>query len=190
MIARYELTAALEGTRRMIRLDDGALSFFDQSAQGFWKSFAAAVFIIGAHITVFMLFSSQGNLLYGVSREISTGIMLWFAYPLVAWYMLGYLDRRDRFFTYIVPFKWLQLPFSLAFLVVGLLVLMNPKLMILFYLCIGAWIFYHWRLVRASLGVTPSMALALTLFEFFLTLILQTCAFALSKILSKVTLAI
>lgn len=183
MSAPSALLAALEGTRRLIRLDDSALSFFDQSAQGFWKSFDAVALIIAAHLVAFILFSAPANLFHGISREILTGIILWLAYPLIAHYLVIYLDRSDRYFTYIVPFNWLRLPLNLASLIAALLALTNSGLTFLFYLCIGAWIFYHWRLVRTSLGVSASMALALTLFEFFFTLIVQSSILATSKML-------
>lgn len=181
MISLPELMLALVGSWKLIRLEEKALDFFDLSERGFWKSFTAAALLIAAQCLVLLWVASpQKEPVHIVLREVASGTMLWLSYPLIAHYVLIYLGCRERYFSYIVPFNWLQLPFGLAFLATSLLVLMNMKFVLLFYVLIGVWIFYHARLIRLSLNVAPNMAFALALFEFFLGLVLQAVAVAVS----------
>ena len=180
MISFSEMILAFMGCQRLLRRDDSALSFFDLSERGFWKSYTPAALMIVAQCGVLLVLSTAPDPLHLILREIVAGTMLWLSYPLVAYYVLGYLGCRERFFAYIVPLNWLQLPFGLAFLIISLFFLAFPKLALLFYACIAAWIYYHARLARLSLGIAPNMSFALALFEFFLGLILQAMVVAVS----------
>ncbi len=124
--AWVEVRLALTGTLRLARGDRGGLSCFDRSLDGFWRSFRAAVayyplylVLLTMRITVAEWESSSGWRIASQSKLIGY-VIGWVAFPLVMLTVTQRLGRAHRFFDFMVPYNWCQLPQSALFVLVGL----------------------------------------------------------------------
>ncbi len=126
MIAsRAEINAAIRGALKLWRGDPAGMEFFDRGLDGFWRSFFAAVLAVPAHVALLLLSSSRAELAEHLPRllvvEAIAYVISWTAYPLVMAFMVDWLDRRDRYFDYMVPYNWAGLVQILVFLAVAAL---------------------------------------------------------------------
>jgi len=175
-----EALRALQGAVALARRDPDASRFFDLSADAFWRSFGAIVFIVPLYIIFVMAdarmtaelapppappMPSMPSLF---AAEIVALGLDWVAYPLVMFFVTRQFDLTRRYAAYIIVYNWSSLlvalvltPPSLLYAVgllpVGLIVLIN-------LLAVIALLVYHWYIatqVLAVPGVTAAGFVAL-----------------------------
>jgi len=123
--AWLEIRLALIGTLRLARGDRGGLACFDRSADGFWRSFRAAVIsyplylvLLSMRVTVAEWERSGAFLI--ITVETIAYVIAWTAFPLLMLIVAQRIGRPHRFFDFMVPYNWSQLPQSALFVLVGL----------------------------------------------------------------------
>jgi hypothetical protein len=165
--AWLEVRLALVGTLRLAKGDRGALSCFDRSFDGFWRSFRAAIIsyplylmLLTMRVTVPEWERSGG--LHIVIVETIAYVIAWAAFPLAMLTVTRWIDRTHRFFDFMVPYNWSQVPQSALFVLVGLEaesgVLGAPSAQAIEVAAAVAVLVYEWFIARVALDTTASAA--------------------------------
>src|SRR5215813_13340670 len=113
--AWLEVRLALAGALRLARGDRGGLACFDRSLDGFWRSSGAAV--IGYPLYLLLL----AMRVTVAEWERAGGYVIgWVAFPLIMLSITRLIGRAHRYFDFMVPYNWSQVPQSALFVLVGL----------------------------------------------------------------------
>ena len=124
MTAWLEARLALTGLLRLVRGDRGGLGCFDRSVDGFWRSFRAAIACYPLYLVLLTMRVAAADWQHSGGLRIATVetiayILSWTAFPLLMLSLTRRIGRADRFFDFMVPYNWYQLPQSALFVVVG-----------------------------------------------------------------------
>jgi hypothetical protein len=171
-----EVSSALAGTMRLARGDRSGLAAFDRSLAGFWRSFRAALLAYPFYLIVLRMqvgiaeWQRAGGRILVV--ETIAYVIAWTAFPLVMLEVARWLGREDRFFDFMVPYNWCQLPQSFLSLVIGIAAesrLLAPAANEAIGLAAAVAIFvYEWFIARVALDTTRAAAALVVLVDFLL----------------------
>ena len=172
----------LQGVRRLIRFDQVGFLFFDASRRGFWLSFGAALVClpIWALAEYQQIMSPHGE--DGIARflalQITAYVVSWLAYPLLVLKIADMLGVWPNYYRYMVAYNWFQPVLQLMWapllildaLQTGQATDLTRLLYILIQIGQGA---YGWFMARFGLGLSGWNALALTLIDLMLGLLID-----------------
>jgi hypothetical protein len=167
MTAWLEARFALTGLWRLARGDHGGLLCFDRSIDGFWRSFRAAV--LGYPLYLLLLAMrvaaadwQNAGVLRIVTVETIGYVISWTAFPLAMLSVARRIGRADRYFDFMVPYNWYQLPQSALFVLVGLVSANgspdSSTAQAVTIVAAAAVLGYEWYLARVALETTRSAA--------------------------------
>jgi len=165
--AWLEVRLALLGTLRLARGDRAGLSCFDRSVEGFWRSFRAAIIAYPLYLLLLTMRVSvaeweRSGGLHIVVVETIGYVIAWAAFPLIMLTVTRWIDRSHRFFDFLVPYNWCQVPQSALFVLVGLEtesgVLGAPAAQAIEVAAAIAVLVYEWYIARIALDTTSSAA--------------------------------
>jgi hypothetical protein len=172
-----EVRAALFGSVQLARLDAAGLQFFDRTLGGFWRSFFAAILIAPAQLFLLAVtreIPAEVSTVRAVVVETSSYAMAWLAYPFVMLLVVDLLKRRERFFDYMVPYNWTNVPQAMLLLIVALLiaggVLPARAGNVLWYVALGSIMVYQWFVAKVGLRISGLVAVVLVLLDLSLAL--------------------
>jgi branched-subunit amino acid transport protein AzlD len=165
--AWLEVRLALVGALRLAKGDRGGLSCFDRSLDGFWRSFRAAVIAYPLYLMLLMMrvtiaeWERSGGF-YIIGVETIAYVVAWVAFPLAMLTVTRWINRSHRFFDFMVPYNWSQLPQSALFVLVGLqaesqAVSAQPAQVIEIAAAIAV-LAYEWFVARVALETTAAAA--------------------------------
>jgi len=175
-----EVRLALAGTWRLARGDRGGLSYFDRSFDGFWRSFRAAVICYPLYLMLLAMRVSVGEWQRSggwriVTVETIGYVISWVAFPLLMLTVTQRLGRAHRFFDFMVPYNWCQLPQSALFVLVGLAVesgMFGPQssqtVGVVAVLATLVYELYVWYIARVALDTTALAAVFVALLDLVL----------------------
>jgi hypothetical protein len=162
-----EVRLALVGALRLARGDRGGLQYFDRSLDGFWRSFRAAAIAYPLYLALLSMrvtvaeWERSGGLVI-VTVETIAYVIAWVAFPLIMLTVTRVIGRADRFFDFMVPYNWSQLPQSALFVLVGLEtesgVLGAPPAQAIEVAAAIAVLVYEWFIARVALDTTAAAA--------------------------------
>lgn len=165
--AWQEARLALAGTLRLAVGDRRALACFDRTLDGFWRSFRAAVICYPLYLVLLtMRVSGPEWQRSGVWRIIIVEtigyVIAWVAFPLLMLNVTRWIGRAQRFFDFMVPYNWCQVPQSLLFVLVGIesgsgLLGANASETIDIVAAVATLV-YEWYIARIALETTGSAA--------------------------------
>ena len=186
--AWVEVRLALAGTWRLARGDRGGLFCFDRSLDGFWRSFRAAIIaypfylvLLAMRVSVAEWQRSGGWRILAV--ETIGYVIGWVAFPLLMLTVTQHLGRAHRFFDFMVPYNWCQLPQSTLFVLVGLAFesgMLGPRsaagigLVAVVATLIYEW--YVWYIARVALDITGPTAVFIAVLDFVLGVLISQVA--------------
>jgi hypothetical protein len=156
--AWLEARLALVGALRLAKGDRSALSCFDRSLDGFWRSFRAAIIAYPLYLMLLTMRVSvaeweRSGGLHIVTVETIAYVIAWTAFPLAILTVTRWIDRAHRFFDFMVPYNWSQ---------VGLEsesgVLAAPAAQTIEVAAAIAVLVYEWFIARVALDATASAA--------------------------------
>ena len=183
---RAEIVSSFIGAWRVFRLDPDAMRWFDTSLEGFWRSFFAAVLALPSFAVAYAFLVADmeeapepavafmlGAIAYGAS---------WVAFPVVAAVVVRPMGYGRHFVPYIVAHNWCAALVAQAYLVVEILIrigvfagdLSGFVKIVLF--AVTLW--YGWRVARAALGASMSLAAAMVVLATGLDLLISYLLFA------------
>jgi biotin transporter BioY len=183
--AWVEARLALTGCWRLARGDRGGLFCFDRSLDGFWRSFRAAVIayplylvLLAMRVSVAEWESSGGWRIVAV--ETIGYVIGWVAFPLLMLTVTQRLGRAHRFFDFMVPYNWCQLPQSALFVLVGLGFasgMLGPQsgegIGIVAAVATLIYELYVWYIARVALDTTGLAAAFIALLDFALGVVIS-----------------
>jgi len=183
--AWLEVRLALVGALRLAKGDRGGLSCFDRSLDGFWRSFRAAVIAYPLYLMLLMMrvtiaeWERSGGF-YIIGVETIAYVVAWVAFPLAMLTVTRWIDRSHRFFDFMVPYNWSQLPQSALFVLVGLqaesqAVSAQPAQVIEIAAAIAV-LAYEWFVARVALETTASAAALVVLVDLVLGVLISHVA--------------
>jgi hypothetical protein len=183
--AWLEVRLALVGALRLAKGDRGGLSCFDRSLDGFWRSFRAAVIAYPLYLMLLMMrvtiaeWERSGGF-YIIGVETIAYVVAWVAFPLAMLTVTRWINRSHRFFDFMVPYNWSQLPQSALFVLVGLqaesqAVSAQPAQVIEIAAAIAV-LAYEWFVARVALETTAAAAALVVLVDLVLGVLISHVA--------------
>jgi len=176
-----EVRWALVGCLRLARGDRGGLAYFDRSLDGFWRSFLSAFFSYPFFLVLLTMrvsladWNAAGGLRIILVETIGY-VISWVAFPLVMLSVLRWIGREQRFFDFMVPYNWCQLPQSVLFVLVGLEsetgALSNPVSQTIEIAAAVAVLVYEWYIARVALETSAAAAILVVLVDLVLGLLI------------------
>jgi hypothetical protein len=180
-----EAQLALVGTLRLARGDRGGLSCFDRSLDGFWRSFLAAVISYPLYLVLLTMRVSvaeweRSGAWRIVTVETIGYVIAWVGFPLLIFYVVRWLGRAHRFFDFMVPYNWCQVPQSALFVLVGLVsvggMLSAQASETIDMLAAIATLVYEWFIARVALDTTGLVAALVVLLDLVLGVLISHAA--------------
>jgi hypothetical protein len=177
--AWLEVRMAFVGVLRLARGDRGGLSCFDRTLDGLWRSFRAALIAYPLYLLLLSMRVSvaewqRSGGLWIVAVETIAYVIAWVAFPLIILSVTRWMDRAHRFFDFMVPYNWSQVPQSALFVMVGFEsesgVLGSPAASIIEVAAALGVLAYEWYIARVALDTTGYAAA----FIVFVDLVLGT----------------
>ena len=183
--AWVEVQLALAGCLRLARGDRGGLACFDRSLDGFWRSFRAAVISYPLYLMLLAMRVSiaewrQSGGWRIVTVETIGYVVAWVAFPLLMLNVVRWIGRAHRFFDFMVPYNWCQLPQSVLFVIVGIEsstgALSDPVSQAIEIAAAIAVLVYEWYIARVALETNATSATLVVLIDLVLGLLITRAA--------------
>ena len=183
--AWVEERLALAGTLRLARGDRGGLACFDRSLDGFWRSFRAAVISYPIFLVLLTMQVSVDEWQRAggwrvVTVETIGYVVSWVAFPLAMLTVTQRLGRAHRFFDFMVPYNWCQLPLNAIFALVRLVfeggVLgsrSDENIGVISVVVTLIYESYVWYLARVALDTTVLAAIFIALLDLVLGVVIS-----------------
>ncbi|WP_422374841.1 hypothetical protein [Roseibium sp.] len=187
MISLGEIRAALDGSWLLLRNRPEGMAFFDQSIQGFWRSFAVVflllpVFLAGGQAEKKLYFSENlfhpdafPNDSFWFAQAVGLGID-WLALPVLLAIVAVPIGVSNRYVPFIVARNWTSLLASIPYLITYLLFLLgviSPGITILLSLtCLVVVVWYRYQVARIALQSTVSVTVGVVVLDVLLTLVI------------------
>jgi hypothetical protein len=180
-----EIRLALLGTLRLARGDRSGLSFFDRSLDGFWRSFRAAVIAYPLYLILLSMrltvgeWERSGGLLI-ITVETIAYVIAWTAFPLVMLVITQRIGRPHRFFDFMVPYNWSQVPQSALFVLAGFesesgVLGAEPSQAIQIAAAVAVLV-YEWFIARIALDTTALAAMFIVFVDLLLGVLISHAA--------------
>ncbi len=178
MLSLAEIGPALYGAWRLARFDPNGMRFFDCSIEGFWRSFRVAV--LAAPFTALLIAldlsdrSVTGGWFRVLAGEAIAYVIGWVAFPLLAFYLTDYIDRRAQYLGFIVAYNWstliqLAVVLPVALIYHGAILPSGPGLAVTYAADI-ALLVYEWFIVRTALNLPGVGAAGIVAIDVIVTL--------------------
>lgn len=179
-----ECAAAMGALRRICFGKRDAGGGLDASRRGFVSSFFAFTLLLPVHFLLcaiqwrvmqepdFQAFFAPGGIVEGGSfglffwTRLGLALLNFLMFPLVMLPISALINRRERFFPFVVGWNWAAVPTTLLFLLLFLLFPMMPMAPILVFPIFACWflaVWILWRVIRALLDVERLAAFGLLL---------------------------
>ena len=167
----------MTGALRLAQMDRTGLEYFDRSVHGFWRSFYAAALVLPIYAVTLLAIgkvSSDPGLWMLEAVGYAVG---WLAFPCLMLTLADLMDRRQRYFDFMVPYLWAAVPQN--FLLCGMTLLsvsgvlpddVGSLLRLTAFFCVLA---YKWYIARVGLEVTGGAAVGVVVVDIALDLLIQ-----------------
>jgi biotin transporter BioY len=180
-----EVRWAIVGSLRLARGDRSGLEYFDRSLDGFWRSFSAGVLSYPLYLVLLTMrlslseWQAAGGLRIILVETIGY-VIAWVAFPLLMLSVTRWIGRQHRFFDFMVPYNWCQLPQSVLFVLVGLEsesgILGDPAAQTIEVAAAVAVLVYEWYIARVALEASGVAATLVVLVDLVLGVIVSRAA--------------
>ena len=182
MIAARDIAFGLFGAWRLAHFDSSGMQYVDDTVEGFWKSFFAAVIALpgyGALRAIAMVSNPEALPTASWPRTVAVFaiayVIAWTSFPVVMTVVAEILDRRDQFIRLIVAYNWSAVIQVAVLLPVAVLVAAGGggASVLLYFAVMAAIMVYLWFIVRTALDVPGPTAAALVGLDFVINLLIN-----------------
>ena len=172
------------GAWRLARLDRGGMAYFEQTVEGFWRSFFAAALVAPGYVILVLADLAAHDSDVGVLRIFAVHIcayaLSWVVYPVAVHPICAAMNRQGDFIGFIVAFNWAKVIQMAAYLPVivmttaevlpaGMAGALNGFIYILLF---G----YQWFVTRTALDIRPFAAVGLVGLDLIIGVIISAMA--------------
>lgn len=173
------------GCLRLAKGDRGGLACFDRSLDGFWRSFFSGVLCYPLYLVLLTMRVSAGEWaaaggLRIVLVETIGYVIAWTAFPLIMLSVSRWIGRQHRFFDFMVPYNWSQVPQSVLFVLVGLQsetgILGDSAGQAIEAAAAVAVLVYEWYIARVTMETSGAAATLVVLVDLLLGVIVSRAA--------------
>jgi hypothetical protein len=180
-----DLPAAIRGFSgawRLAHLDPQGLRYFDNTPEGFSRSFQAAVVAAPLFLLIVVLLPTtyyplSDDSVRAIAVETIKYAIDWTAFPLCAWYLTQALDKSSRYFAYIAAYNWSKVLQLLAFVPTALLAASGAvpdEITGLITMVITALVvYYQYFIVRHALAIDVLPALGFVSLDLMISILLN-----------------
>lgn len=187
-----EIIAALVGSWKIARRDPQALAGFEFSADAFWRSFAAYIFVLPfclVFITAQWRMIAEAGVTTDASQasyallELGTYFAFWALYPVAVLFACRAFNLTSAFASYITVYNWSSV--LVAVLLAPPYVLYSVGLAnaaaasFLLLIAFVTTLLYRWQVALTVLATTPSIAASIVGVELALAFAINLAASAL-----------
>ena len=180
----HEVFLSLYGAWRLARADAGAITLFNNSVAGFWRSFSAALLVAPLYGLLLLVRHQGATQQVPWSRflavEAIAYVIAWLAFPVLMASFVKTLDR-DRFYVrYIVAYNWTAVLQNGLYLPIAILtaadVIGVAAANVLGLAALGVVVVYVWFVARVALEIRPGLASAVVGLDFLLSILINAVA--------------
>jgi hypothetical protein len=176
-----DIVYGLYGAWRLALLDRGAMAYFDRTAEGFWKSFFAAVIVAPGYVLIILFDLSHVEIGAGGLRiflvQSCAYVIGWAAFPVAVHHVCEAIDKKEAFIGYIVAFNWAKVIQIAIFLpAIGVIasgILPDQSGWILRWAVLVLILAYEWFITRTALGVSAMGAVGFVVLDLVIDLIIH-----------------
>ena len=184
-----EILNSLLGSYYLALRNTDGYRFFNNTAEGFWRSFTAIILLAPL---IFILSQMELELQVQLAAErnetinpsidygrlILVVILEWLAYPVVMVFVARALDLSHRYAGYIIAYNWSSVLITAAFAVPMLLFwigIAGPSATIALWFILFLPVFYYrWFIAVTALDTASPIAIGLVVLEFALSLVIAS----------------
>ncbi len=179
-----QIAAAIYGAWRLLRGDRGAYSYFEQTPEGFYRSFFAAVLVAPGYLILLLIhlagIETQAGALRILAVETIAYVITWTAYPLLMFRVADAMGRANAYIVFVVALNWSKVLHLAILLPVGLITfggfLPEAWIGILNLLAFISIFVYQWFITRTALDTTGFAALGLVLLDVIIRVFVKSIA--------------
>lgn len=110
MITPGEIGRSIFGAWILARFNPSGLNFFDDTVDGFWRSFWAAAIVLPAYAFLLTLRNSEVTIGVGAGTAFFVNsiayVIKWMAFPFVMFYVAQMFNRNQWYCRYIAAYNW------------------------------------------------------------------------------------
>lgn len=184
-----DIVYGLFGAWRLACLDRTAMTYFDRTPAGFWKSFFAAVIVAPGFALLLLLDPVIQESQAGWPRLLlvyaTAYVIRWTAYPLAVNQICAVIGKEREFLGFIVAFNWanvIQIAFFLPVVGITMSGLLPagtglPVSGLAHILILG----YQWFVTRRALEVGAGAAVGLVVLDLVIGFMTQGVAIAMTR---------
>ncbi|TYC49163.1 hypothetical protein FMN50_24155 [Rhodobacterales bacterium] len=188
MITMGEIRAGLDGSWLLLRNRPEGMAFFDQSIQGFWRSFSVIFLLLPAFLasaTAEKQFYFDENMFhpdafpngaYWTAQFFGLGVD-WVAYPILLALLASPIGISSRYVPFVIARNWTSLFASIPHLIIYLLFLLGVIStgisVLLSFATLLAVLWYRYTVARIALQASISLAIGVVVLDIVLTLVIS-----------------
>lgn len=184
MVPIPEVVGSLYGAYRLARADAGGLQFFNDSIEGFWRSFFASVVVLPFYLVLLMVRHETAlehvPALRFYSIEMIAYVIAWVAFPLVMVSFARVLGRDHFYIRFIVTYNWAAVLQNGLYLPVTILatagLLSEPVANTMGLAVLGLIVVYVWFITRVTLEIEAGKAASIVGLDFLLSILINAVA--------------
>ena len=124
MITPGEISRSIFGAWLLARFNRGGLNFFENTVDGFWRSFWAAAIVLPAYAILLTLRQSEATIGVGAGTTFFVHsiayVIGWIAFPFAMFYAAQIFNRSQWYCRYIVAYNWGSVVQITLMLIIGL----------------------------------------------------------------------
>ena len=176
MIPAAELRNSIAGALRLARFDSSALNAFNRTLEGFWRSFFAAVIVGPLQLLLSFEVAANSGGAARIGDDWPLGLLAfivhWLAFPVVMLTVVDWLDRRHRFFVFLVALNWSNLVqvglLLLVYSPAAAMLLPAQLLRLVGSVAVAYILVYEWFIAKVGLDISGGKAVAIVLLDSFI----------------------
>ncbi len=174
MLSLADISRGLQAGFRLALFDKQGLALLDATREGFWKSFAALLFVLPLQLAQGMLLMPDDTPGDVWVQQTLVQIVEWLAFPVVMMTVTVGIGRAHHFFRFIVAHNWAKVPPLVVFAVVQALAFagtISQDTAFGIIAIVGLWLLaFNFFVTRHSLEIGTGHTIGIMLLDLGLTL--------------------
>lgn len=167
------------GALKLARFDASGAQVFGNSSAEAWFSFVAAL-LVAPMVVIWILLDGFGTpdempFLSSAIFEAMSYVVGWLLFPVIAWHMLVYLGRDDRYPRFVTAYNWTAVVqnglFLVLHLILGAIGAPDEARALMGVLILGYVLMYGWFVARSVLDIEPGPAVMVVALDLVVALV-------------------